>query len=71
MEQIGFGGGCHWCTEGVFQSLLGVENVQQGWISSLGEYSEYSEAVIVSFNEEVIALEELIKIHLFLFYIFF
>jgi peptide-methionine (S)-S-oxide reductase len=65
MEQIGFGGGCHWCTEGVFQSLLGVENVQQGWISSLGEYSEYSEAVIVSFNEEVIALEELIKIHLF------
>ena len=65
MEQIGFGGGCHWCTEGVFQSLLGVENVQQGWVSSVRENAAYSEAVIVSFREEIITLEDLIRIHLF------
>lgn len=64
MVKIGFGGGCHWCTEGVFQSLLGVDEVQQGWIASDGANSSFSEAVIVSFNEAIISLEVLIAIHL-------
>ena len=32
--QIGLGGGCHWCTEGVFQALRGVTQVDQGFIQS-------------------------------------
>lgn len=59
------GGGCHWCTEAVFQSLLGVEKVAQGFIASDGENSSFSEAVIVDFDPEVISLETLIEIHLY------
>ncbi|MCJ8292518.1 MAG: peptide-methionine (S)-S-oxide reductase [Crocinitomicaceae bacterium] len=65
MLKVGFGGGCHWCTEGVFQSLKGILKVEQGWISSLGDNSEFSEGVIVHFNTEVISLEDLIEIHLY------
>ena len=36
-EKIGIGGSCHWCTEAIFQSLIGVEEVLQGWIHSDGE----------------------------------
>jgi peptide-methionine (S)-S-oxide reductase len=65
IKQIGFGGGCHWCTEGVFQSLIGIVSVQQGWISSFNENESLSEAVIVEFNEELITLSDLIEIHLY------
>ena len=34
MVTIGFGGGCHWCTEAVFQPLEGVSEVRQGFIRS-------------------------------------
>lgn len=37
--EIGFGGGSHWCTEGVFQSLAGVITAEQGFISSSVENS--------------------------------
>jgi peptide-methionine (S)-S-oxide reductase len=33
-SKIGLGGGCHWCTEGVFASLIGITKVNQGWIAS-------------------------------------
>jgi len=62
--KIGFGGGCHWCTEAVFQSLLGVERVEQGYIASLDENTLFSEAVIVHFNAEKILLSTLTEIHL-------
>ena len=64
MQKIGFGGGCHWCTEAVFSALAGVETVLQGWISS-AKAIELSEAVIVKFDPQVIPLEVLIEIHLF------
>jgi peptide-methionine (S)-S-oxide reductase len=63
MRKIGFGGGCHWCTEAVFQSLHGVELVEQGWIASLPPFDSFSEGVIVHFNEEI-TLETLIDVHL-------
>jgi peptide-methionine (S)-S-oxide reductase len=62
--KIGFGGGCHWCTEAVFQSLKGVEKVEQGWVASDGEDSNFSEAVIVYFTPEIISLKTLIEVHL-------
>ncbi|WP_299257586.1 peptide-methionine (S)-S-oxide reductase [uncultured Aquimarina sp.] len=62
--QIGLGGGCHWCTEAVFQSLKGVTLVVQGYISSIKKNNSFSEAVIVSYNPEIISLRDLIDIHL-------
>ena len=64
LHKIGLGGGCHWCTEAVFQSLLGVEKVEQGFVASIGEDEAFSEAVIVHFNTEMISLQTLIQIHL-------
>lgn len=62
--RIGFGGGCHWCTEAVFQALKGVEKVEQGWIAGQDEPKFFSEAVIVYFNQTSIPLAILIEIHL-------
>ena len=64
IQKIGFGGGCHWCTEAVFQSLRGVYNVQQGWVASEGKFTAFSEAVILEFNPDEISLKALIEIHL-------
>jgi peptide-methionine (S)-S-oxide reductase len=64
-NKIGFGGGCHWCTEAVFSPLKGVEKVVQGWISSTdADAGSFSEAVIVRYNPEQIPLHVLIEIHL-------
>ncbi len=63
-EKIGFGGGCHWCTEAVFNQLIGIQNVQQGFIKSNAPNNYFSEAVIVEFDDEQIPLSELIEIHL-------
>lgn len=63
LQRIGFGGGCHWCTEAVFQTLRGVETVEQGFIASSPPDESFSEAVIVSFNPEEIDLRSLIVAH--------
>lgn len=64
MKKIGFGGGCHWCTEAIFQALKGVEVVEQGWISSINPYNTFSEGVIVHFNDDI-TVDLLIEVHLF------
>lgn len=63
IDRIGLGGGCHWCTEAVFQSLKGVVRVEQGWISASGAV-EFSEAVLIHFNPEKISIKDLIEVHL-------
>jgi peptide-methionine (S)-S-oxide reductase len=63
-NKIALGGGCHWCTEAVLQSLLGVLKVEQGYVASIGDNSSFSEAVIVYFNTHEISLQTLIEIHL-------
>ena len=64
VKKIAFGGGCHWCTEAVFQSLKGVKNVQQGFVASKGGNNTFSEAVIITYVLEEIGLKELVLIHL-------
>jgi len=66
MQRIAFGGGCHWCTEAIFQALKGVNQVDQGWVSSTHtDTTTLSEAVIVHFDPERISLDTLTEIHLF------
>ncbi|WP_405205469.1 peptide-methionine (S)-S-oxide reductase [Aquimarina sp. LLG6339-5] len=62
--KIGLGGGYHWCTEAVFQSLKGVTSVEQGYIKSTGKNNSFSEAVIIVFSTETISLKDIIEIHL-------
>lgn len=62
--QVGFGGGCHWCTEAVFSSLRGVSVVRQGFIKSDSPNNQYSEAVLIDVDEQQISLYVLIEIHL-------
>ncbi|PVB60765.1 peptide-methionine (S)-S-oxide reductase [Labrenzia sp. 011] len=64
MVKIGLGGGCHWCTEAVFQAIAGISRVDQGFIGSDPPEDAWSEAVIVTFDPAVLPLEVLIEIHL-------
>ena len=64
-SRIALGGGCHWCTEAVFQSLNGVLKVEQGFVASNGNSSSFSEAVIVHFDVKQISLKTLIEVHLY------
>ena len=56
MAKAGFGGGCHWCTEGVFQALRGVAQVDQGFLKSDAPADTWSEGVVVTFDPSVIPL---------------
>jgi len=62
--QIGFGGGCHWCTEAVFAALSGVMDLRQGFIRSCPPDGGYSEAVLLRHDPAQIPLEVLVEIHL-------
>ncbi|WP_300553028.1 peptide-methionine (S)-S-oxide reductase [Maricaulis sp.] len=64
LETIGFGGGCHWCTEVVFTALNGVASVEQGFIRSIPPAGSWSEAVRIGFDPCAIDLASLIEIHL-------
>ena len=62
--KIAVGGGCHWCTEAVFQSLQGVTSVEQGFVASEGINNTFSEAVIVHYDSNLISLETIFQVHL-------
>jgi len=64
LDRIGFGGGCHWCTEAVFQALRGVERVAQGFIRAMPPDDSFSEAVMLDFDPGQIALADLVEVHL-------
>lgn len=64
LRKVGFGGGCHWCTEAVFASLHGVISVEQGFIRADAPDDSFSEGVIVTFQPEKISLEALVEIQL-------
>ena len=64
MNSVGFGGGCHWCTEAVFQPLRGVSEVHQGFIRADPPHDAWSEAVRVVFDPRRISLRDLLSVHL-------
>ncbi|MEO0774094.1 MAG: peptide-methionine (S)-S-oxide reductase [Pseudomonadota bacterium] len=64
LTTIGFGGGCHWCTEAVFASLRGVASVDQGFAKSEPPNDTWSEAVRIAFDPSRITLRVLIEVHL-------
>ncbi|MGF1703156.1 peptide-methionine (S)-S-oxide reductase [Photobacterium makurazakiensis] len=63
IQRAGFSGGCYWCIEAVFQSLIGVSSVQQGWIKPINGLS-YTEGVLIDFSPDKVSLEVLIAVHL-------
>ncbi len=63
-EKIGFSGGCHWCTEAVFESLTGIQQVEQGYISENSTPDLFYEGVLVYFDINLIDVKDLIEIHL-------
>ncbi|MBA3908581.1 MAG: peptide methionine sulfoxide reductase [Rhodobacter sp.] len=63
-QSAGFAGGCHWCTEAVFQALRGVTEVRQGFIAADAPHDTYSEAAEVTWDPELIGFEDLIAVHL-------
>ncbi|MEO1720614.1 MAG: peptide-methionine (S)-S-oxide reductase [Pseudomonadota bacterium] len=63
-QTLALGGGCHWCTEAVVQSLRGVSVVAQGFAASEPPHHDFSEAVHVTFATSVISLDDLVAVHL-------
>ncbi|MBL8179420.1 MAG: peptide-methionine (S)-S-oxide reductase MsrA [Bryobacterales bacterium] len=67
-----FAGGCFWCTEAVFESLAGVENVVSGYAGGKASDAKYdlvsnhktdhAEVIQVTYNPAVITFGTLLKI---------
>ena len=72
IKRIYFGGGCFWCTEAIFENVIGVENVTSGYSGgkiknpSYKEVSKgltkHAEVCEIIYNEKKITLEDLLKI---------
>ncbi|MCK5028624.1 MAG: peptide-methionine (S)-S-oxide reductase MsrA [Bacteroidales bacterium] len=72
MEIATFGSGCFWCTEAIFQQLIGVESATSGY--SGGEvknptYNEvcsgqtgHAEVIQVKFNSELLSFTDLLEV---------
>lgn len=71
-ETAVLGGGCFWCTEGVFQALKGVESVVPGYCGGhvdeptyeqvCGKQTGHIEVVRVEFDPDVISFRELLQV---------
>lgn len=67
-------GGCFWCTEAVFRDVIGVSNVESGYIGGAVENPTYkqvcsgttghAEAIRVTFDPAVIGMDQILDIFL-------
>jgi peptide-methionine (S)-S-oxide reductase len=72
MAQVIVAGGCFWCTEAVFRDVIGVSEVESGYIGGATENPTYkdvcsgqtghAEAIRVTFDPEALALGDLLDI---------
>ncbi|MDO9337641.1 MAG: peptide-methionine (S)-S-oxide reductase MsrA [Caulobacter sp.] len=68
-----FAGGCFWCTEAVFQSLDGIDNVESGYIGGhvadptykqvCGGATGHAEAIRITFDPAIISYADLLDVH--------
>ncbi|UYW00295.1 peptide-methionine (S)-S-oxide reductase MsrA [Flavobacterium agricola] len=73
-KQITLGGGCFWCTEAIFKETEGVLSVTSGFSGGFIKKPAYrevctgrtghAEVVQITYNPEVIGLQDLVAIHL-------
>lgn len=73
METAIFAGGCFWCTEAVFKSLAGVEQVESGYIGGdvpdpnyrdvCSGTTGHAEAIKVTFDPDVISYGDLLDVN--------
>lgn len=67
-------GGCFWCTEAIFRDVIGVTNVESGYIGGTVDNPTYkqvcsgttghAEAIRVTFSPETISLDQILDIFL-------
>ena len=72
MEKATFGSGCFWCTEAVFQRIIGVEKVVSGYAGGRIKNPTYreicsgltghAEVIQVVYDENIIGYEELLEV---------
>ena len=72
MTQAVFAGGCFWCTEAVFRDVVGVSEVESGYIGGTVADPTYkavcsgstghAEAIRVTFDESVISYAEMVDV---------
>ncbi len=73
-QQAIIAGGCFWCTEAVFRDVIGVSEVESGYIGGTAENPTYkqvcsgttghAEGIRVSFDPEVISYAEMLDVFL-------
>lgn len=71
-EVATFAGGCFWCTEAVFRDVIGVENVESGYIGGTTENPTYkqvcggdtghAEAIRITFDADQLNYHDLLDI---------
>lgn len=72
MQTATFGGGCFWCTEGIFKHIDGVEDVLPGYMGGKRETPTYeqvcsgatghAEVIQIKFDEDKVDFDELLKV---------
>ena len=73
MAQAIMAGGCFWCTEAVFRDVVGVSEVESGYIGGTGANPTYkqvcsgttghAEAIRVTYDPDQLSLDDLLDIH--------
>ncbi|WP_204316558.1 peptide-methionine (S)-S-oxide reductase, partial [Klebsiella pneumoniae] len=74
IETATLAGGCFWCTEAVFNDVIGVQSVESGYIGGTKENPTYkevctgttghAEAIRVGFDTDQISYGEILDIFL-------